>query len=306
MPAAPHVSRDRTSARSRAAYKKRFGKKALKKTSRRGAYKNRAKRNFMIRRAPFVETKSKTSEDLVDQFGLTVRSNYYQSETPHKHINPEVFTCWKQGLGEAECIGSSVYVKYLKRKIQVRFPQPPFETTSGVDKEIPNIPQEYELVWGFVPMPLNHTEQTSPTAANTELEDINTHINQRVSDYFQDRADYLRFIPKKASTIRITGRKKVRPNMNRSAQMAPNVDYYGNIVGTIPDWQGSLYWPMQRKLHLEKSNDLANGNEGLFVNYSWLPFCVLLIKQYESIASADRAKYMPYVAYNDIIYYSDS
>ena len=100
-------------------------KRFMKNTTRRGAYNKNKKKNMMIRRAPFVETKSKTSEDLVDQgFRSSAPTVFYQSNTPHKHINPEVFFCWKQGLGEAECVGRSVYAKYLKRKIIVRFPQP--------------------------------------------------------------------------------------------------------------------------------------------------------------------------------------
>ena len=49
------------------------------------------------------------------------------------------------------------------------------------------------------------------------LFDINTHINQRVTDYINEQKDKLRFIPKKASTIRIEGRRRIRPNLNRSS-----------------------------------------------------------------------------------------
>lgn len=282
-----------------------YRQRNMKKTTRRGAYRRGAKKAMMIRRAPFVETKSKTSEDLVDQFGLPTTTTFFQSQTRHKHINPDVFTCWSQGNDEAQCLGRQVYIKYLKRKLKIRFPQPPFQS-QGIDKAIPNVPQNLELIWGFVPMPLNLTGHTNPLVYDATLTDINKHINDRVVDYFNDRADFLRFIPKKAATIRIIGRRKVRPDMRHFAQMSPQLDSNNKIVGTIPDYQTSLYWPMMKKLHLEKSNALHSTNAGLYPNYSWLPFCVLYNRDYEDILPENRTAMMPSVAYNDVIYFTDS
>jgi hypothetical protein len=281
----------------------------MKNTTKRGAYNKGKKKNMMIRRAPFVETKSKTSEDLVDQgFRTTAPTEFYQSNTPHKHMNPEVFFAWKQGLGEAEMVSRSVYLKYLKRKLIVRFPQPPFQTTAGVDKEIPIYPQNLELIWGFVPQPLNLTGNTNPVKVyENTIDHTNAHINQRVADYFQDRADYLRFVPKKASTIRIIGRRKVKPDMRHFSGMAPTVDSKDDIVGNVPDYQTSIYWPMMRKLHLEKSNDFTGtGVEGYFPNYAHLPFCILYDRDWDDLPADKRAAYAPSVAFNDAIYYSDS
>jgi hypothetical protein len=287
---------------------KRTGK-AMKATTSRGAYNPKKKKNMMIRRAPFVETKSKTSEDLVDQqFRATPPTEFYQSNTPHKHINPEVFFAWKQGLGEAEMVGRSVYLKYLKRKIIVRFPQPPFQTTAGVDKEIPIYPQNLELIWGFVPQPLNLTGNTNPVKVyENTIDHTNAHINQRVVDYFNDRADFLRFVPKKASTIRIIGRRKVKPDMRHFSGMAPQVDSKDDIVGNVPDYQTSIYWPMMRKIHLEKANDFTGtGVEGYFPNYAHLPFCILYDRDWDDLPADKRVAYAPSVAFNDAIYYSDS
>ena len=158
-------------------------------------------------------------------------------------------------------------------------------------------------------MPLNATGNTSPVKVyEMTLDHINSHINQRVVDYFQDRADYLRFVPKKASTIRIIGRRKVRPDMRYHSSIAPGVDALDNDIGTIPDYQTSIYWPMNRKLHLEKSNEFntGKGNEAYFPNYSWLPFCILYDRDWDQRPSEDRPKHAPLVAYNDAIYYTDS
>lgn len=301
--------------RAQAAVNRKFNKGNMKKTTKRGAYNKNRKKAMMIRRAPFVETKSKTSEDLVDQgFRSAPPTTFYQSNTPHKHINPEVYFCWKQGLGEAECIGQSVYVKYLKRKIIVRFPQPPFVTGTGAsqtDKEIPIYPQNLELVWGFVPQPMNLTGNTSPVKVyDNTIDHTNAHINQRVVDYLQDRADFLRFVPKKASTIRIIGRRKVKPDMRHFSGMGPQLDSNNEIVGNVPDYNTSIYWPMMRKLHLEKSNnftDFAGGiKDAMYPNYSWLPFCVLYDRDWDDVPADKRVAYAPSVAFNDAIYYTDS
>lgn len=295
--------------KSQMAYRKSKGKLgAMKKTTRRGAYKASSKKAMSIRRAPLVETKSKTTEDLVDQgFLTTAPSQFYQSNTPHKHMNPEVFFTWKQGLDEAAMIGKSVYVKYLKRKLIVRFPQPPFQTNAGVDKEVPIYPQHLELIWGFVPQPMNLTGNTSVKVYNNTIDHTNAHINQRVVDYFQDRADYLRYIPKKAATIRIIGRRKVRPDMRHFSGMGPQLDSKDDITGNVPDYQTSISWPMMRKIHFEKSNDFTGtGVEGYFPNYAWLPFCILYDRDWDDLPADKRVAYAPSVAYNDAIYYTDS
>jgi hypothetical protein len=303
------LPKGRKHAAARAKARRATARGNMKKTTAKGAYNKTRKKNFQVRRAPFVETKSKTSEDLFEQGLITFTpTQFYQSNTPHKHINPEVYFLWKQGLGEAEMVGRSVFAKYLKRKIIIRFPQPPFQAIgSGVDKEIPIYPQHLELIWGFVPMPLNLTGNTTPAVYNNTRDHINAHINQRVADYFQDRADFLRFVPKKASTIRILGRRKVKPNMNSFSGMAPTLDSKDDIIGNVPDYQTSLYWPMMKKLHFEKANDITGtGVEGYFPNYSHLPFCILYDRDWDDVPSDKRVAYAPSVAYNDAIYYSDS
>ena len=83
-------------------------------------YRKNNKRKFQMRRAPFVETKSKTREDLVVQFpGLTDVSVFRTSNTPHVALNPDTFTMWKRGMEENEVIGNSCYAKYLNGQVQM-------------------------------------------------------------------------------------------------------------------------------------------------------------------------------------------
>jgi hypothetical protein len=284
----------------------------LKKTTRRGAYRKGAKRNFQKRRAPFIETKSKTHEDLVVQFpGLVDRSVYRTYNTPTVHMNPDVFTMWSRGMEENQVIGNSCYAKYLKMKIGVRFPQPAF-LVNGAKKQIPMTPQNYELIWGWVPNELGYTGQTTPQADDANINDINAHINQRVTDYFNSQQDKMRFIPKSASTIRITGRRKIRPDL-RFQSTAPAITTDASVgsdyaVGVIPDRYTNISWKMNKKLHLQPSTKLHSGQQGLYPNFgTWLPFCVLVNWDHDNLPTGTiREQFCPSVQYNDCIWYSDS
>lgn len=275
-------------------------------------YAPKNKRRMMRARQPFIETKSKTHEDLVVQFpGLVDRSEFRTTDTQVLHITPDTFLMWKRGMEENELIGNSCYAKYLKMKIGVRFPQSAF-LLNGQNKQIPMTPQNYELIWGWVPNELGYTGQTNPKADEANINDIHSHIYQRVEDYVDQQKDKMRFIPKAASTIRITGRRKIRPDM-RFLQTAPpqtlsNVIAEDNTIGTIPDRYTSISWKMNKKLHLQPSSKLHSGQTGLYPNFgTWLPFCVLVNWDYENLpVGTTRELYCPAVQHNDSIWYSDS
>lgn len=304
----PRRNPDRRQARFKTFLGGRKG--TMKRTTKKGAYKAGAKKYMQRRRAPFVETKSKTTEDIVNQFGLVDHLVTQSFNSPTVFINPEVYTAWKQGIDEDEVVGRSCYVRYLKRKLVCTFPQPNITMTSGSPGVIPKIPQRYELIWGFVPAPLNLTGSTTPTAFTCDMSHINGYINERVKDYLDGERDFLRYIPKKAATLRIIGRRKVRPDL-RFMSTAPPATMDPSFsstyaTGSIPDYTTHISWPMNKKIHLEKTEDLHGGNDGLFPNYSWLPFAVFVSWDWEDIPIAERPQQVCKLSYNDIIYYSDS
>jgi len=306
------AGRQNAKARNMARFKGKKGN--LKKTTAKGAYNKNRKKNMMIRNAPFKETKSKTSEDLRSDYPSLIDHLLLDTAvTERRHLNPDTFFIFKQGLEEHQMIGNSVYAKYLKQKVHIRFPQPAFET-GGQQKAVPLVPQDYRLIWGWVPNPLGLTGTTVPTANNVTLNDINQHINQRVNDYLNDQKDRMRFIPKRASTIRIIGNKRIRPDLSRMSTAPPQTidsitgaDY---VIGSIPDVHTSVEWRMMRKVQYEKSTKLMP-EEGHFANYSWLPFCVLVNYDFENLPEtpgvpAARQVYMPAVATNSCLWYTDS
>jgi len=286
----------------------------MKKTSVKGAYNKNRKKQMMIRRAPFVETKSKTSEDLKADFPDLIDHLVLDTAvTERRYLNPDTFYIFKQGLAEHQMIGNSVYAKYLKQKVHIRFPQPQF-STGGQDKVVPLVPQDYRLIWGWIPSPLSLTGTTDPKVYDMTLFDINTYINNRVSDYIDEQKDRMRFIPKKASTIRIIGNRKIRPDLSRMSTAPPQTidsitgaDY---VVGSIPDVHTSVSWKLMRKVQYEKSNELIGKEPGHFANYSWLPFCVFVNYDFENLPDTgnptDRQVYCPAIATNSCLWFSDS
>lgn len=300
-------------------YKPRRSRGVMKRTTRKGAYNKTKKSNFQKRRAPMVETKSRTHEDVrVDFPELPDRNELVTYDTPHLALNPDSFLALTQGLREDQMIGRALYSRYLNMKIKIRFPQHAF-TIDGSNKIVPRFPQNYELIWGWIPMATGYTGSTTPTAPTADINDIHNHINLRVVDYYNDKQDFLRFIPKKASTLRITGSRKVRPDLRRySTAPLQNSDEDEPYVGSIPDYDTQISWKTKKKIHYEPSVDLegeGNDRKGFYVNYQWTPFCVLVNWDYNIITDLhgtdpskanERKKLQPAVAWNDIHYFSDS
>lgn len=295
------------------------------KVTKKGAYKAAQKKNFMRKRAAVVETKRKDHEALrAAGFFAGTGVNPVQDHmtwtaynTEHIHMNPLTYYLWSQGLDQSQHIGQSVTVKHLNQKIQVRFPQPTMKI-AGDSQFVPFIPQNYELVWGWIPAPYQLTGSTTPAANTVSLDELKSHVNLRIVDYFNSRKDKLRFIPKKDSTIRITGRRLVRPDLRyQSTAPAQTIDAtMGNdyVVGTIPDYFTEISWKMPnggKKLWLEQTGNLDGANKlvGMYPNYSWLPFCVLVNWDYDELLAnhpTNTILYCPSVAWNDICYFTDS
>ena len=310
---------------------KRTYKRVGGKVSKKGAYKKAQKKNFMNKRAAVVETKRKTYEDFrspgyfsgdatADASALIAfpdRTVWITTAQEHVSLNPETYLMWSQGLSQPQHIGQSVTVKHLNMKIQVRFPQPHMKI-AGTPQQIPQLPQKYELVWGWVPAPLNLTGLTTPPANTETIAAIRSYINLRVNDYFNHRKDKLRFIPKKDSTLRIVGRKKVRPDMRHTSTAPPQTTDAtvgaDTVVGTIPDYDTEITWKMPngaKKLWLEQTGNVDGGSHviGMYPNYSWLPFCVFVNWNYDEIVESHPGQeihYVPSIAMNDIVYFTDS
>ncbi len=289
---------------------------AMKKTTRKGAYGKNRKKNFQIRRAPFVETKTVDDRDISATFPLSKTNNpgveYKNYVTELVNMNPDSFILKNQGFGESECIGQSIFARYLKMKVSVQFPAPnAIKTDDGSTKQLPLHPQRYELIWGFVPSPLGLTPSTTPDSRVETLSHIHDYINNRVDEYFDALTDTMDFIPKRGTAIRIIGRRRIAPPLR---QISAPAQYVGGDlstatqVGSKATYDTSVSWPMNRKIHYEKSSNLdgANKETGLYTNWSWLPFCVLWNKDFGAIPVASRSFQTPALMWNSQLWFSDS
>lgn len=302
-----------------------YRRNVVRKTSRRGAYKKGKKKQMAIRRAPFVEVKRKDDEQLRSPgfFSgsgstsfLTDHTEFTVHDTEHCMMDPLSYYLWSQGLDQSQHIGQAVNLKYTNMKIQVRFPQPSMEITaagSTLKQRIPALPQKYELIWGWVPAPLQLTGNTTPAANTVTATQILDHVNHRVTDYFNSRKDRLRFIPKKDATLRIIGRRRIRPDLRyQSTAQATQPDATKDPIGTIPDYFTEISWKHNnRKIWLEQTGNI-NGDSDLiamYPNYTWLPFCTLVNWNYDELpnhTTHGKKLECPALCWNSITYFSDS
>lgn len=299
----------------------------MRKTTRKGAYSKGKKRQMAIRRAPLVETKRKTDEDIYapgffsgtgginDNGFVPDRTVLEVYDTEHTMMDPISYLFWSQGLGQSQHIGQAVNLKFTNMKIQIRFPQPSVSVTDGsytTNQNFPAQPMNYELVWGWVPAPLQLTGTTTPAANTINANDIKSHINNRVTDYFNSRKDRLRFIPKKDVTLRIQGRKRIRPPVSNSTLHQMFDSDTDEVIGTIPDVFTEISWKHKnKKVWLEQTGNI-NGEADLiamYPNYTWLPFATLVNYNYADIPNSEvhgRKLESPSLAWNSITYFSDS
>lgn len=316
-------------------YSKRSGYAAprrrppMRPVSKKGAYKPKQKANFIRKRAAVTETKRKTREELRNPLfwagtdasaAVTTfadRMAFSVADSEIVHINPQTYYWWSQGLDQAQHIGQSITVKHLNQKIQVRFPQHGMQTAEASPRNlvVPPMPQKYTLYWGWIPAPRQLTGHTIPTIQTETVASLDAYVNARIKDYFNDRKDRLRFIPKKDSSIRIIGSKTIRPDL-RHTSTAPlrDRDLAGDkyVHGTIPDWYGNITWKFPgggRKLWLEQAVNM-NGSSGhmigMFPNFAWLPFCCVVNWNHSELGATNRILQCPAVSSNDIVYFTDS
>lgn len=279
--------------------------------------------------------------------------------TPHWTFIPDS-ACYKfHGLDENMMIGRSVYQTITAAKFLIKWPQASMNTginrygesgpsaAANLEGIIPEYPQSYKLYWGEVPLKYLFTDETTPKAGEASAAQLETAVNQRIVDYFELRKNRIDFIPKHTSTLKIFGSKTLRPKWENSTGTQPvsNTVVYdpdelsdGDLIidkvhGNIPDTLVKVKWPINRKLHLEPTNNISgNGvynpadpeNTQLqttptvfYRNYSGrIPFAVLVswnhdkLPQNTSQSSTnegyERDRRCPQVLVSDITYFRDA
>lgn len=281
--------------------------KKTRNYGKRKAYKPRNKNKMMKKRQPFVETKSRTHEEIAaviddnsimldpTEFNIipNVTSGGSGPPEPQTIVNLPIwsFCSASQGLGEDQMIGLSCYGKYLKAKLQFKLPDGANAITHVADMY---------LVHGFIKAPYARTSFTNPTAQTTTRADFKGWVVRHLKDFFDQREDKLRFIPKQNTNMRILGYRKIKPNRNASL----GVGHYGTAQGTFPMINMSCYWPVKRKIYYSPGLDGSGKLQFLFPNSQQIPFMCVYNPTAAEFTSGDD--YCVKCAYNDSFWYSDS
>lgn len=281
--------------------RRKANKGNMKKTTTKGAYKPARKNQMMKRRAPFVETKSRIQSEIALGTQIPQSKDFAVMKEIFNFLPLHAYTCMEQGLGEDQMIGNSVYSKYLNAKVQIRFPGGQYLIS---DRHFP-----MELICGWIPSSLLFSSFTTPPVNAVSPSNISTFITQRIAEYFNARTDRLDFIPKRASNLRITYRRKIKPDLSKST-VAPANAY--DQAGFIPDVMLHPKWTTNKKIQYEEGNTYGDGagtdRRNFFPNYSWIPFMVL----YQPMARGEGGDTpladasCPRLSYNVAHYYSDS
>lgn len=300
-------------------------KGALKKTSRRGAYNQDRKRNFQIRRAPFVETKRRVHSEVAimnSQTDGTPSANYQQPINGLTIPNNDAFTLLdlasyyrtSHGFEDHNVLGDALYSKYLKLKAQIRWP-------AGTNMIVN--PVKVYLITGWVTQPAGFTNNTTPTDQGATAVDLREHISDQLKEYFDQRADYLKFAEKQTSNVKIEKWISIKPD-NRHAISAlpgqidvetdPTKPAVIRTTGAVPIVNRSFTWKTMRKVHLTQGTSLpTNTNapnpdiQNLYPNHNnWLPFALIYNPDFSSMRNAKNEDVEMTIYYNDIHYYTDS
>jgi hypothetical protein len=297
----------------------------MRRTTRRGAYKKNAKRQFQKRRAPFVETKSQTdvlvaakannlTNTPIDEIRLTTEPlliSYGTAATPKElTILPlNSFMNMNPGFTSADMIGSSIYSRYLKCKVEFQLPYGSNQIRH---------PCDMFLIHGFITQPLGTTLHTVPDTLNLSRADYTEHIQEQLEQYFNQRADKLEYIPKRTSNIKFLGYRKLKVKKNANLGPPPIAGLDSTSItqaGAHPVINMTCNFPMKRKVHYNKGDSNIAAYDFYYPNHSFLPFVALFnptaneflsTVTYPGSGPATNNPPSMYVRYNSIHYFSDS
>lgn len=229
--------------------KKSKGTQTMKKVTRKGAYKKNIKNQMMLRRAPLVETKSRTHSDIallngydIKERDATEKENYdfltlgalqqplnwriIPNEDAFTFVGLDSFTRIQQGLKPYQMIGDTITAKWLNTRLEVRFPQGELfpKVPAEPDELYRNMMIQEDIkvyaIWGYVTTPLHAPledssgdRKTSDTISQAEL---GNHIKAQIKPFFNDDTDKLSFRPRETMNVKIERYVRLKPNLSQA------------------------------------------------------------------------------------------
>ena len=304
----------------------------MKKVSKRGAYKKNVKNQMTLRRAPIVETKQRVHSDIATLNGFPVTSpttpataGDLQPANFQSIIPTDAFTFLPlksfyrntHGFDEWNCIGNSIYSKFLNAKVQVRFPHNekiylPVPTAEGkppgtmydVENTMITNPTKVYLICGWVTQNWNCPIEgetggvpivgSRPSRSEATPQQLQEYIIRQLKPYFDTSSDKLMFREKETSNLKIDKYVQFKPNLTGaiSTQAVPTHEsvtadddtphrYSMPAHGSIPDVQRNWSTKTNRKIHLTDGGQDTYG-ENLYPNHTWLPWMVIFNPSYDT------------------------
>lgn len=305
-----------------------YKKRPMVRTTRKGAYKPARKRAMVNRRNPLVETKQLDTLTQITRMGIVGEG---QTEGIRNTLLPlelsnatafNILPIWpyyknQHGLHEGEVIGSSIFSKYLKCKLEFELP---------MGDNLIRHPAEVYLIHGWITQPTGATAHTTPSDKNMTPGFFMNHIDDQLQQYFNGRLDKLEIIPKRTSNLKIEGYRKLK--VKERSNLGVNTGQFESglndtLYGAKPLINMNCEWKCMKKIHLQHGADVEVVGPGgqitefRYPNWSWIPFVVVYSPTYQSFTDNVPGPglnpiYPPgvepklKVRYNTIHYYTDS
>lgn len=323
---APKVGRSRKSTGTQTA-----NPKNLKKTTKKGAYRKGAVKQMAKRRNPMVEQKTRVLSEIWQMNG-------HDADPTTGLIDPiNNGNGWPliQGIGNSPvytsgvfsllplhnytCMfqagrlntdnsnrmqGNNIFAKYLNVKGKVIWP-------AGDD--ISRQPQSLQMIWGWT-CPSNFTTLTTPNVSAALPQNLTAHIVEQVAEYMNAKVDEFSFIPKRNNNLRILGKRWIKPRQGDQYTAVPNAHTTttgtDKISGTLPDTRFNISFKIFKKTHYDAGGNInyvgtTDQDQCYNLNDHQVPFVVFYQPNESTLYPGDADK-RPSVAYNSILYYTDS
>lgn len=323
-----HSGRGRKATKTGKQARSRPTKGNMRKTTKKGAYAKNKKKALAIRRNPIVEQKTRVLSDIWQMnghdadpaSGLINPTNYHALmagvagspiySTGIFNLLPlHNYTCMFQaGRLNTEqsnrMVGTNIFAKYLNVKGRIRWP---------VGDDIARLPQNLQLIWGYT-NPAHYTSTTVPAVGGLMPQNLTSHIVEQIGEFFNAQVDELQFKAKRESHVTILGKKWIKPKQGEQYTAVPNqhttTTGIDKISGVVPDSKFNISFELMRKTHYDAGGLLSyagttDQDQCYNLNDHKIPF-VIFYQPDENVLGGPDADKRPSVAYNSILYYTDS
>lgn len=304
------------------------GRKTMKRTTKKGAYRKGNVKAMVTRRNPMVENKTRVLSEIWQMNG-------HDADPGTGLINPTTYWPLMSGVAGSpvystgifnilplhnfttqfqsgrlntdnsdRMVGNNIFAKYLNVKGKIRWP---------VGDDISRLPQNLQLIWGYT-APSNYTSSTVPAVNALLPQNTTAHIVEQIGEYFNAQVDELQFTPKRNNNLTILGKRWIKPRQGSQYTAVPNQHTTSmgtdKISGVVPDSKFNISFKIMKKRHFDGGGNISyagttDQDQCYQLNDHPIPFVCFYQPDEGTLYPGDADK-RPSVAYNSILYFTDS